>query len=95
MVAADVLNRVNRSIGDASCNAYGWNFRQFLLEPPELREYRDDRGQPWTLWTVLLERNRESGYHVVYDPDDDEFGLASGGVVVGFYGDFMDAINGM
>ena len=93
MEPIDVKRRVDEEIAGSSHNAQGWDFRAHLLREPELREYRDDTGKPLQLWLVL--RESDDGYHIVFDPDEDEFGLATAGVVVGWHGTFMDTVNGM
>lgn len=92
MTSIDLQQRVNHEIGDAVANRYGWNFRPFLLPLPELREYDGDE-----LWTVLIEGgvDGKEGYHVIYDPEWDEFGLATSGVCVSICGSFMNTLNAM
>jgi hypothetical protein len=93
MQSSDVKRRVESEIAEVDANTFGWDFRAHLLANPELHEYRDDKGKPWQLWLVL--REPEDGYHIVFDPDDGEFGLATGGVVVGWHGTFLTTVNGM
>ena len=92
MTADEVKQRVLREIGDRSTNRFKWDFRQFVLPEPELRSYDGEQ-----LWTVLVERNSNGGegYHIVFDADEEMFGLASGGVCVGLYGGFLDALDAM
>ena len=94
MTPEEVKERVLREIGDRTTNSYGWEFRQFLLAVPQSRSYDGEM-----LWTVLIERSVErggaEGYHVIFDPEIAEFGLAYGGVCIGLYGGFMEALDAM
>ena len=91
VTAANVTERVSRDVGDRTANRFGWDFRPFLLRTPELRSYD---GKSY--WTVLIERSDETeGYHVVFDQQAEQFGLASGGVCIGLYGDFLNALDSM
>lgn len=95
MTSEEVRKRVGDDAGTTERNQFGWDFRSRILATPEVREFRDDQGQPWLLWLVLRERDDGECYEVVYDADENEFGLAYAGSVVGWYGSFLDAINSM
>tara|TARA_R110002111_G_scaffold128767_3_gene193492 strand:+ start:206 stop:472 length:267 start_codon:yes stop_codon:yes gene_type:complete len=86
MTSEEVKERVQQEIAHHKVNKYGWEFHSCLLEKPELRDYGGEK-----LWTVLIESN--DGYHVVYDPKDDRFGLAAPGCLVGIYGGLLETLD--
>ena len=92
MTSEELKERVLSEIGDRTRSDQGWDFRPHLLTTPELRDYEGEM-----LWTVLIERtaNGTDGYHIVFDPSMNMFGLAVGGDCFNLYDSFMDAINGM
>lgn len=93
MNSDEVWALVCRQLGDKRENKYGWNFGDRLLNPPEQRDYNETDGSTSSYWTVLIES--DDGYHIVFDEDDGQFGLATSGIVVGWYGDLMTTIDGM
>ena len=93
MDAATVKHLVLNQVGNRQTNAYGWSFESGLLDPPVRREDLESDGSHSTYWTVLIESG--DGYHIVFDETDDSFGLATSGTVVGWYGTFVDALDGM
>jgi len=79
-------------------NWHGIQLERCLLPQPELRTYRDrfSEDEVVQLWLVLQEvRGDESSYQIVFDEERETFGLATGGVVIGFYGSFVDTVAGM
>ena len=86
MTPEEVKERVTKEIADHTVSKYGWEFRPFLLEKPELRDYDGEK-----LWTVLIER--DDGYHIIYDPQEDSFGLATSRVCVGIYGGLLETLD--
>jgi len=86
MTPEEVKERVEQEIAHHTTTKYGWDFRPCLLEKPELRDYGGEK-----LWTVLIES--DDGYHVIYDPREDRFGLASSGCLVGIYGGLIQTLN--
>ena len=91
--SSDVWQLVCRELGDKRETRHGWNFGDRLADPPAQREYKDIDGSTSIYWVVLVES--EDGYHIVFDEDDCHFGLATSGIVVGWYGDLMTTIEGM
>jgi hypothetical protein len=91
--AEEVRQRVLGDIGNrTTSNSSGSKFRPYLLATPELRHYHEE-----PLWTVLIERldgDRE-GYHIVFDSVTEQFGLASGGKLVGVYRTFTETLDAM
>lgn len=76
-----------------------------LLVKPIVIELVDVSGQRNKYWLVLDEQpgDLENGYQVVYDEQEDMFGLATKttpeskhtGFLVGLYGSFVDALDNM
>jgi hypothetical protein len=67
-----------------------------------LMDFEDsfNKGEIVQLWLVLEERpDDKDGYKIVYDPSDNEFGLATPGtelpVLISFYGSFVETLEGM
>jgi len=79
-------------------NWHGVQLERCLLRQPELRTYRDSLAEDEVvqLWLVLQEvPGDESSYQVIFDEERGTFGLATGGVLIGFYGSFTDTVAGM
>lgn len=83
-------------------NAHGVDLRACLIEPPCRRTYLDswNPNAPISLWLVLEEDpSGHSGYEIVFDDAQRKFGLATPGeqwpVFLGFYGSFLEALEGM
>ena len=95
MTAEDVKRRVEADIRERTANQFGWDFRPFMLPIPIRAEYADWNGRSISLWTVLVESDVRTGYHVVFDPEARSFGLATSGVWIGNYGSFADALDAM
>jgi len=93
MLAQEILERIEADAAGATKTKFGWDFRQHMLQTPVLSMLKDHSGNPCKVWVVLKEPG--DGYSVVVDPEGGDFGLATGGVVVGFYGGFMAALNAM
>ncbi len=83
------------------------NISKFLV-PPHLKKYVSGNDlQLKQYWLVLDEAPQDqiNGYQIIFDEQDEEFGLAaksnligadmSIGIVIGFYGSFVDTINNM
>ena len=104
MTAAEVKAKIHAEIGDrwAFKNAHGVDLRTCLVEP-ELREYCDwqEKTIPERLWLVLEEHPKErDGYSIIYDEQLNRFGLAmhttkGQDMCIGFYGSFMETLEGM
>ena len=92
-VAQEIQKLVEAEATGLETNSHGWHFRPCLLSVPEPCELKDNSGASYQIWVVL--RELENGYCVVFDPDEMEFGLASGGVVISFYGSFVETLNAM
>lgn len=83
-------------------NAHGVNLKRCLLTPTK-QIYEDSFNQNVTLelWLVLEEIPEDrSGYKIVFDEKSGMFGLATGGfhkrdVFLGFYGTFLNTLQGM
>ena len=93
MNSDEVWNLVCRELGDKRENKFGWHFGDRILNPPEQREYKETDGSTSTYWAVLTES--EDGYHILFDENDGQFGLATSGIVVGWHGGLMTTIDGM
>ena len=98
MNADDVWEKVRLDLGNRRETPGGWKFGDLLIEPPQRRKYEETDGSTSTYWVVLVEvlADGGDGYHIVFDENDCQFGLATGGVVVGWYGtSLMKTIEGM
>ena len=84
---------VESALGSTKASRHGREFRQYLVNPPQLETFRDANGKPWPAWAILREFG--DGYTVAYDEEDRQFCLVTGGVVVSCYADLMAAINEM
>lgn len=104
MKASEVSKLIEREInGDWSLsNAHGVNLRRCLVIPTiQIYENSFRDGETLELWLVLEETpGDESGYKIVFDEKSGAFGLATKGfrrrdVFLGFYGTFLDTLEGM
>jgi hypothetical protein len=101
MTADEVRQLVDHDIQGnwpPTMNWHGIQLDRCLLAQPELRTYRDSfsEGEVVQLWLVLQEvPGDESSYQVIFDEDRGDFGLAIGGVFIGFYGSFVQTVAGM
>jgi hypothetical protein len=93
MLAQEILERVEADAAGAVTSKWDWDFRQHMLQVPVLSMLKDPAGRPCQVWVVL--QQSPDGYSVIFDPEDNEFGLATGGVVIGYYGGFMATLNAM
>lgn len=89
--AAAIKERIESEIEGIDSNEFGWHFRPYLLELPQLTQMKEHDGGMCQVWVVLREKN--DGYSVVFDPEVGEFGLATGGTIVGIYGGFLETLN--
>lgn len=104
METSEVSEIIEREIdGDWSLsNAHGVDLKRCLV-PPVKKTYDDSfkEGETIELWLVLEEVPEDkSGYKIVYDEKSGMFGLATNGahgqdVFIGFYGTFLDTLEGM
>ena len=64
---------------------------------PERRTFHDSfTDGPLEAWLVLEERpDTRDGYRIVYGEERESFGLVTDGVLIGWYGAFVDAVEGM
>jgi hypothetical protein len=92
MSAAAIRERVDSEIEGIESSELGSDFRPWLLKVPELAQLKEHDGSLSSVWIVLREPD---GYSIVFDPAIEQFGLATGGVIVGIYGGFMDTLNAM
>ncbi|MFL6230742.1 MAG: hypothetical protein ACJ741_18365 [Pyrinomonadaceae bacterium] len=84
-------------------NAHGVDLKRCLIAPPVKRLYEDSfrQGETMELWLVLEEvPETSSGYKIVFDEGSGMFGLAISGahsndVFIGFYGTFIETLEGM
>ena len=88
-------------------NAHGLDLKRCLLREPVLRPYHDSFYDPLKpeapgnrpvahLWLVLEDDPvGKDGYEIVYDDHDDLFGLAVGGMFIGYHGNFVDTLDAM
>jgi hypothetical protein len=83
-------------------NAHGVELKRCLVTPTK-HAYEDSfkEGETIYLWLVLEEIPEDrSGYKIVFDDESRAFGLAIGNahdrnVFVGFYGTFLETLQGM
>ena len=104
MTTVGVKQRVLTEIGNrwGESDAHGVDLRKCLVQP-ELRQFISgfDEKVSFPLWIVLKEDPAgNSGYMIVYDEDEDNFGLAvsdvnQGLTYIGTHGSFMDTLEGM
>ena len=105
MKASEVSEIVEREIdGNWSLsNAHGVNLQKCLIAPPVKRVYEDSfkEGEALEMWLVLEEIPEDkTGYKIVFDEESGMFGLAISGkhdndVFIGFYGTFLETLEGM
>lgn len=93
MLAREIQMRIEVEAFGVEKNAHGWRFRAHLLPEPQLSELKDPAGKSCQVWTVL--REPDNGYLIIYDPEEMEFGLATGGVIIGTYEGFLETLNAM
>jgi hypothetical protein len=95
--AKELKNRITREIGISTVNTTGWDFRPHLLPLPKLRQYRHSTSTgKLKLWTILAFKDKENvDHHVVYDEEEDCFGVAIGGMYVGLYGTLTETIDSL
>jgi hypothetical protein len=108
MTSADVGAIVEAELsGDrARFNALGVDRRGFVIPPRQaacrIPPLPPNQGadQARELWIVFEERSgTKDGYLVIFDEQERDFGLAVWGedvpVLIGFYGSFLDTLEGM
>jgi hypothetical protein len=81
------------------------NIHQYLIEPVLINYVKASDGEIKKFWVVFDEQpdDKEQGYQIVFDPREQEFGIATRtsvqskklGCVLGLYGAFLDAVNSM
>jgi hypothetical protein len=103
MTSSEVAEHVLAEVGDnrERLNAHGCNLGTCLVRP-EKRPFRGpEPGEFRDLWLVLEEDPvTRRGYKIVFDEENRSFGLAYPSrqgelMLLGFYGSFLDAYNGM
>lgn len=104
MEASEVSEIIERAISGhwSLSNAHGVDLKRCLV-PPIKKTYEDSfrEGETIELWLVLEEIPADkSGYKIVYDERSGMFGLATNGahahgVFIGFYGTFLETLEGM
>ena len=104
MKASEVSEIIEREINGnwSLSNAHGVDLKRCLVPPIKLT-YDDSFKEDETieLWLVLEEIPEDkSGYKIVYDERSGMFGLATRGahaqdVFIGFYGTFLETLEGM
>ncbi len=106
MNAAEVRKIVEAEIGGdrSMSNAHGVDLRRCLVQPRKVACRntfpRLEGGRPIELWIVLEETpGRRDGYLIVFDERKRVFGLADWDgdtpVFIGFYGSFINTLQGM
>jgi len=106
MTAQQVTELIEKEIaGDWNRpNPHGVNLKRCLVVPPVRKSYDDacHDGQAVDLWLVLEEiPEKKSGYKIVFDDSTGQFGLAtddvrtSRAVFIGYYGTFLETLDGM
>jgi len=104
MEASEVSKIIESEIGGnwSLSNAHRVDLRQCLVKPTK-QMYEDSFNPNETieLWLVLEEIPEDkSGYKIVFDEKSSMFGLATSSfyeldVFLGFYGSFLDTLEGM
>lgn len=104
MEASEVSAIIEREINGnwSLSNAHGVHLKRCLI-PPAKQLYEDSfkEGETIELWLVLEEIPEDkSGYKIVFDERSRMFGLAIEGahkhdVFIGFYGTFLETLEGM
>jgi hypothetical protein len=104
MEASEVSEIIEREVNGnwSLSNAHGVDLKRCLV-PPVKKTYEDSfkEGVTIELWLVLEEIPEDkSGYKIVYDENSAMFGLAINGahahdVFIGFYGTFLETLEGM
>ena len=105
MNAAEVTRAIEAEIAGnwALSNDHNVDLRTCLVRPTlcKLQDpWSDDAGGTVVLWLVLEEDpETKSGYMIVFDDREGDFGLAThgtdGDVFLGFYGSFLETLEGM
>ncbi|HYX71806.1 MAG TPA: hypothetical protein VE732_03480 [Nitrososphaera sp.] len=104
MESSEISEIIEREINDnwSLSNAHGVELKRCLVPPTKL-VYQDSfkEGETIELWLVLEEIPEDkSGYKIIFDEESRMFGLATGGahghdVFIGFYGTFLETLEGM
>ncbi|WP_421921179.1 hypothetical protein [Marinifilum sp.] len=99
----DVKNIIKEELKDNPdlSNAHGVELDRCLIEPVKqtyLDSFNDNREI--RLWTVLEETEDGNGYKIIYDQEDNMFGLGIKSnkdelVFIGYYGTFVETLKGM
>lgn len=81
------------------------NIRKHLVNPIKIKYINAADGKISEYWLVLDEMPNDpiDGYQIIYDENENIFGLATKtsmqskttGVMIGFYGSFINALNSM
>lgn len=100
MNPSDIANIIKGEIRDRKSfhNSHSIDINKCLVDPPIKVTLLDSFNQnnPEEFWLVLVEKPEDAGYKIVYSEKDKKFGLGtSDGIFIGFYGTFMDAIEGL
>jgi hypothetical protein len=99
MDSSEVTKLIDAEIaGDFSrTNAHGVDLHRCLVTPTRETFAGHPGSDPWDLWLVLEERpETRDGYKIVYDDEVKQFGLATANrVFIGFYGTFIQTLEGM
>ena len=93
--AQELKTYVLREFGTRNITRSGWSFRPHLLALPKRRRYKApySTAKPM-LWTILILKDKEGvEHHVVYDEDEDCFGVAVAGTYIGICGTFLQTLD--
>lgn len=103
MNAEEIKKIIARELDESKSvsNWHGVSLHECLVNPTK-RNYEDsfNQGEVIELWLVLEEcPNEKDGYQIVFDEKMHEFGLALPGneldLFLGYYGSFLEALEGM
>ncbi len=90
------------SENDSITNLHGINLKRCLIEPYlQIFEKSFKEGEVAELYVVLKEDpDKNQGYQIAYNPKDKLFGLCIFGdgkypLLLGYYGTFLEALDGM
>lgn len=93
MLQHEIQKRLEDEISGIETSAHNWLFRPFLLTTPEVCEFKYLNGLTSEVWVVL--RENPNGYCIIFDSEENEYGLATSNVIISNYPTFMEALNAM